>query len=73
MHSSMIGQATQLVPKSAANRVIRFGRYCFSRRTQGRIGMGTLGVSEKTLGSNQKKTASRSSVVAKISTMKVPA
>ncbi len=45
-YSSMIGLAMQLAPKSAANNVILFGLYCFSRNTHGKIIDGTLGVKE---------------------------
>ena len=47
----MIGLATQLAPKSAANNVIRFGLYCFSLNTHGKMMEGTSGVNEKMAGS----------------------
>lgn len=69
-YSSMIGLAIQLAPKSHANSVIRFGRYCFSRKTQGKIIVGTSGVSEKIAGSQRRNTPSRSNVVRIISDTK---
>jgi hypothetical protein len=69
-YSSIIGEATQLVAKSAANKVILFGRYCFSRKTQGSMIDGTFGVNEKIAGSQIMNTPSRSAVVTMISNTK---
>ena len=65
----MIGEAIQLAPKSAANKVILFGLYCFSRKTQGKIIDGTWGVNEKIDGSQILNTPSRTTVVTTISDM----
>ena len=66
----MIGLAIQLAPKSHANRVILFGRYCFSLNTQGKMMVGTSGVKEKIAGSQMRNTPRRSNVVTIISDTK---
>jgi len=70
IYSSMSGQTTQETAISAANNVMRFGRYPDSLKTQGITGMGIFGAKEKILGSNQLKMISRIAVVATTSDRK---
>ena len=69
----MIGLAKQLAPKSAANNVILFGLYWFSRSTHGNMTDGTFGVKEKIAGSQILNTPSRIAVVIMISDIKARA
>jgi hypothetical protein len=69
----MIGLAKQLAVKSAANNVILFGLYCFSRNTHGNIIDGTMGVKEKMAGSQILNTPNRTTVVTTTSDIKAKA
>ena len=66
----MTGAAMQVVTKSAANKVIRLGRYLKSRSVQGKTTKGTVGVKAKIAGSQIRKTPSLIIVVKMISNRK---
>ena len=66
-YSSIIGAAIHVVVKSAAKRVIRFGRYLWSLNVQGKTISGTVGVRAKIDGSQIQNTANLINVVEIIS------